>query len=120
MAESNIRYLRQLCRDQLNVGKYENVEEKWRKGFYLSSYVLAFILFEINSDVQDVLRICDEGKLMGTPCSENDILGELIKEVSKKYIQSIDISNFEEFFKTDNLQKVRNPIKILNQPPSLR
>ena len=33
-AEKHVRFLRSICHDELNTGKYENVELHWRHGYY--------------------------------------------------------------------------------------
>ena len=120
LAEKHVRLLRQVCHDQLNVGKYENVELHWRRGYYYCSYLLCIILMHSEYNAKDVLKIADEGILMGSPIG-NDLLSAIVKQALKSYTPSCEPLPSHSIFNVDNkdLPRLRNPIRRLTEPPSL-
>ena len=84
------------------------------------SYLLCQILFQNRAfSAKNILRIADEGLLMGAPISSKCSLNTVIEKALKFY-KSEKVPNFSDILAVKKSTPVlRNPVRRLSHPPSL-
>lgn len=115
-AVKNLRLLRVTCHDYLNVGKYCDVPLHWRQGYYYTSYLLAYILSTIkDSNQREILRIADEGILMGSPITRENLLQDFIEDIEKSF-SHIKLPS-ENLFLAEKIPELKFPVRRISSPP---
>ena len=117
-ASKRVELLRDVAHDQLNVGKYCDVDIKWRRAYYLSSFIQAFCQVCEKHASEVILKVCDEGLLMGAPVSGFSI-HDIIGRTRPRYTSSVDKPSINCSMEQTALPVLRNPIQRLSRLQTL-
>jgi len=110
--------LRDVAHDQLNVGKYCDVDIKWRRAYYLFSFIQAFCQICEKHDSEVILKVCDEGLLMGAPVGGFSI-HDIIRQTRPGYTSNADKPSINCSIEQNSLPVLKNPIQRLSRLPTL-